>query len=212
MIFALLECFRVRQTRLSDLSFLIFFTSCFGKGLAWQLRRFYFERNSERRRKMQKQKIRRRVIQAMLLSGAVGMVSPVWSQEAPGEMHQPYPNLTRPGRGEESIPGIHQGGTPELSKTDMRAVEEALKAKGYNVGRVDGVADDNAREAIRSFQFDNGLPITGMVDQRTADKLDVRISEFGGSQSEQWNSRDNGRSSNMTKPGDDQSLPSHFRN
>jgi hypothetical protein len=156
---------------------------------------------------------KRTVIGAMILSGAVGLVSPAWSQEAPGETHQPYPNLTRPGRSEESVPGIHQGGTPELSKNDMRVVEEALEAKGYEVGRVDGIADDSARQAIRSFQEDNGLPITGMVDQRTADKLDVRISKSGSSQSDHWNSKQRSRSdSNMTKPGDDQSLSPHFRN
>jgi peptidoglycan hydrolase-like protein with peptidoglycan-binding domain len=95
----------------------------------------------------------------------------------------------------------------------MKAVEEALQAKGYKVGRVDGIADNDAREAIRSFQQDNGLPITGMVDQRTADKLDVRISKSGSSQSNRWNSGQSGSrsDSDMTKPGDDQNLPSHFR-
>jgi peptidoglycan hydrolase-like protein with peptidoglycan-binding domain len=96
----------------------------------------------------------------------------------------------------------------------MRIVEEALEAKGYEVGRVDGVADDSARQAIRSFQQDNGLPITGMVDQRTADELDVRISKSGSSQLDHWNSEQSGSrsDSNMTKPGDDQSLSPHFRN
>jgi hypothetical protein len=56
---------------------------------------------------MQKRKVKETVIGAMILSGAVGLVSPAWSQEAPGETRQPYPNLTRPGRGEESAPGIH---------------------------------------------------------------------------------------------------------
>lgn len=170
---------------------------------------------------MQKRKVKKAVIGSIILSGAVGLITPAWSQEAPGERHQPYPNLTRPGRGEEDVPGMHQGGTPELSRKDMKAVEEALRAKGYQVGQVDGIADDDARAAIRSFQQDMGLPITGMVDQRTADQLDVTISKSGGSRSDD---ADNGQSernrgwdrsrsdSDMTKPGDDQSLPSHFRN
>ncbi len=158
-------------------------------------------------------KKRKSMIGAIILSGAVGLASTTaWSQEAPGETRQPDRNLTRPGRSEESVPGIHSGRTAELSKKDMKAVEEALKAKGYQVGRVDGVADDNARKAIRSFQQDNGLPITGMVDQRTADKLDVKISKSGSSQP----NRSSGTSgysgsrsdSPMMKPGDDQTLPS----
>lgn len=168
---------------------------------------------------MQRRKVKSVVIGSIILSGAVGLITPAWSQEAPGETHQPYPNLTRPGRGEESVPGIHQGGTPELSRKDMKAVEEALRAKGYEVGQIDGVADDDARAAIRAFQQDAGIPITGMVDQRTADRLDVAISRPGSSddwnngQSERNREWDRPRSdSNMTTPGDDQSLPSHFRN
>jgi len=37
--------------------------------------------------------------------------------------------------------------------------------------------------AIRAFQKDNGLPMTGMVDQKTADRLGVKIaSKSGGAQ------------------------------
>jgi peptidoglycan hydrolase-like protein with peptidoglycan-binding domain len=103
----------------------------------------------------------------------------------------------------------------------MKAVEEALRAKGYEVGQIDGVADDDARAAIRAFQQDAGIPITGMVDQRTADRLDVAILRPGSSPSDDWNNGQSERNrewdrsrsdSNMTTPGDDQSLPSHFRN
>ncbi len=150
------------------------------------------------------------VLGAIILSGAVGFTSaPALSQEAPGETRQPDANLTRPGR-DADIPGINQRGTPELSKNDMKAVEEALQTKGYKVGRIDGVADDDARKAIRSFQQDNGLSITGMVDQRTADKLGVRISKSNDSQRNR--SGGSQSDSHMKKQGDDQSLPSGVRN
>ena len=148
------------------------------------------------------------VVGAIILSGAVGLASgPAWSQEAPGETRQPNPNLTRPGRGDNDIPGAQQTGTPELSKNDMQKVEEALRAKGYQVGKIDGVADDDARKAIRSFQQDNGMPITGMVDQRTADRLGVRLSAKGGRSQEGSTSGMPGRESPQTKSGDDQNLP-----
>ena len=151
------------------------------------------------------------VVGAIILSGAVGLASTsVWSQEVPGE-RQSDPNQTRPGR-DQDVPGVNQLGTPELSKNDMRAVEEALQAKGYKPGKIDGVADDEARAGIRAFQKDNGLSVTGMIDQRTADKLGVRISSKSGGSPQGGSTRDAGRSgagadSNMKKQGDDQSLP-----
>jgi len=95
----------------------------------------------------------------------------------------------------------------------MKAVEEALQAKGYRPGKIDGVADDEARTAIRTFQKDNGLSVTGMIDQRTADKLGVRISSKSGSaQRDRSTGGTSGQSGsrsdpNMKKSGDDQSLP-----
>lgn len=91
----------------------------------------------------------------------------------------------------------------------MQKVEQALQAKGYKVGKIDGTADDDVRKAIRSFQQDSGLPITGMVDQRTADRLGVRFSAKAG--------RSQGRSTSgmpaqggvapNSQAGDDQNLP-----
>jgi peptidoglycan hydrolase-like protein with peptidoglycan-binding domain len=124
-------------------------------------------------------KSRKSVVGAIVLSSAVGLASSaVWSQQAPRESQRTNPDLTRPG--DENPPGAKQKGTPELSKSDMRKVEEALQVKGYKVGKIDGMADDDARKAISAFQKDNGLSITGTVDERTADKLGVRISSKSG--------------------------------
>ena len=118
---------------------------------------------------------RRLISRAMFIGGTVAVLAgPAWSQEAPGERRQPDRNLTRPG--DENIPGMQQG-TVELSKDDMRKVEEALKTKGYDPGKIDGVVDDANRAAIRSFQKDKTLPITGTVDSRTAQELGVRIAK-----------------------------------
>ena len=148
------------------------------------------------------------VLTAMILSGAIGLASsPLWSQELPGEKHQSNPNQTRPGR-EQDTPGINQLGTPELSRTDMRAVEEALKAKGYNPGKIDGMVDDQARAAIRKFQQDNGMSATGMVDQKTADRLGVRISSKSGRSSTSETSGRRGSSpDSKVNQGEDQNLP-----
>ena len=117
----------------------------------------------------------RLISRAMFIGGTVALLAgPAWSQEAPGERRQPDKSLTTPG--DENIPGMQQG-TVELSKDDMRKVEEALKTKGYNPGKIDGVVDDTNRAAIRSFQKDKSLPVTGTVDKRTAEELGVSISK-----------------------------------
>ena len=73
----------------------------------------------------------RLISRAMFIGGTVAVLAgPAWSQEAPGERRQPDRNLTRPGDN-ENIPGMRGQGTVELSKDDMRKVEEALKTKGY---------------------------------------------------------------------------------
>ena len=123
-------------------------------------------------------RVKQSVVAAIVLSGVVGLVTSTWSQEAPGERRQSDPNLTRPGQ--QDVPGINQKGTAELSKNDMRAVEEALQTKGYKPGKIDGVADDETRAAIRAFQKANGFPVSGMVDQKTADRLGVKISSKSG--------------------------------
>ena len=152
-------------------------------------------------------KTKQSVVAAIVLSGAVGLVSTsVWSQETPGERRQSDPMQTRPGQ--QDVPGVNQLGTPELSKSDMRAVEEALQAKGYKPGKIDGVADDSTRGAVRAFQKDNGFAMTGMVDQKTADRLGVKISsKSGGTQRSTSGISGTSGAGSETKPGDDQSLP-----
>ena len=106
------------------------------------------------------------------------------------------------------MPGINQLGTPELSRNDMRAVEEALKAKGYTPGKIDGMVDDEARAAIRAFQKDNGFSVTGMVDQKTADRLGVRISlKSGRSSTSEASGRRGASSDSKVQSGEDQNLP-----
>lgn len=115
------------------------------------------------------------ILIAIVVGGLVGGVSsPGWSQELPGETRQSDPNRTRPGD-DENVPGVNQLGTQELSRSDMRAIEQALRDEGYSPGTVDGVADDDTREAIRAFQQDSGFTESGMVDEQTADSLGVQI-------------------------------------
>jgi len=51
----------------------------------------------------------------------------------------------------------------ELLATYTTAVQEALQAKGYRPGAADGLLGPRTRAAIRRYQQDYGLPVTGEV-------------------------------------------------
>jgi len=58
---------------------------------------------------------------------------------------------------------------PRLTST--RAVQAALAWQGYYSGRIDGVMGPETREAIRAFQQNRGLPVTGRIDSGLIDAL-----------------------------------------
>jgi peptidoglycan hydrolase-like protein with peptidoglycan-binding domain len=55
----------------------------------------------------------------------------------------------------------------------MQRVEQALKAKGYDPGPVDGKIDSQTQAAMRDFQKKNNLRVTGNLDQATAEALGI---------------------------------------
>jgi hypothetical protein len=59
--------------------------------------------------------------------------------------------------------------TPQFNTT--RAVQAALAWRGYYSGRIDGVMGPETRSAIRAFQKQQGLPVTGEVDSATTRAL-----------------------------------------
>lgn len=107
-------------------------------------------------------------------------------QPAPG-LPQPNPMPGQPGLPQTSpspMPG--QPGTipervqrPNLSdekmtvtSDDVRKAQDALKAKGLNPGD-DGRMDAKTQQALRDFQKTNNLPVTGVLDDKTAAKLGI---------------------------------------
>ena len=52
-------------------------------------------------------------------------------------------------------------------------VQSELSARGYYRGPIDGVIGAGSRRAIRSFQTDQGLPITGSIDRKLLGALRV---------------------------------------
>ena len=150
---------------------------------------------------------RKRVIfMAFILSGGIGLAF----QSASGQTTQ---NPTQP---KHNIPEVmpspeSQGaGALDLSPDDIRLVKEALKLKGHDPGPINGTMDSKTRQALREFQKANDLPITGSVDEKTANKLGfvVRSREGAGTSGSNSYTGSQGGSSRSVGPGLPQQQPS----
>jgi len=56
----------------------------------------------------------------------------------------------------------------------VRQAQETLNEKGYDAGNPDGVMGSHTRAAIRHYQQDNSLAVTGELDRQTLDRLGIR--------------------------------------
>jgi hypothetical protein len=55
----------------------------------------------------------------------------------------------------------------------VRSAQEALNARGYNVGSADGVMGPSTETAVRDYQRAQGLAVTGSLDSATLGSLGV---------------------------------------
>ena len=62
--------------------------------------------------------------------------------------------------------------TPNSS---IKQIQIALQNAGYDPGAIDGLMGSRSRKAIRDFQKDNGLDITGKIDKVTWEKLRIYL-------------------------------------
>jgi peptidoglycan hydrolase-like protein with peptidoglycan-binding domain len=144
-------------------------------------------------------KRKKQILSAVILSGSVGLgANSLFAQGAPGSGQPgptPQPRQTQPTiPGQPGGPGLPQtepmpgqpGTIPErverpsagdkgmvVSSDDIKKAKEALKAKGLNPGPIDGTLDSKTQQALRDFQKANKLPVTGVLDAQTAEKLGV---------------------------------------
>ena len=63
------------------------------------------------------------------------------------------------------------------SKDVKMSAQEALNAKGFNVGEVDGLIGKNTKAKIKLYQTENKLKVTGKLDEKTLSSLGVDSSE-----------------------------------
>jgi len=66
-----------------------------------------------------------------------------------------------------------------LTEATIKSLQEALNKQGIVV-KVDGVLNDETRAAIRKYQSQHHLPVTGEPDKATLDKLGVVVGQGTG--------------------------------
>jgi peptidoglycan hydrolase-like protein with peptidoglycan-binding domain len=59
------------------------------------------------------------------------------------------------------------------------AVQKDLQAAGYDPGPIDGVYGPETAAAVQRLQTDNGLPVTGFIDEATARALQEKLDTVG---------------------------------
>lgn len=60
---------------------------------------------------------------------------------------------------------------PAAAPMSGKELQEALTARGYKPGPIDGKPGPKTREALKLFQKDAGLPATGLLDAETTQRL-----------------------------------------
>lgn len=105
----------------------------------------------------------------------------------------------------------------QLSKQEIKSIQQALNKKGFSSGHVDGVWGRDTDTALKHFQQKQGLPGNGHLNQQTLAALGVNESpqsEQGtvgsgsngsmNSGSSQMNNSTNGMNKNSPKPAQQQ--------
>lgn len=69
------------------------------------------------------------------------------------------------------IRGRTSAGTTIEDRETVRSVQQALNDRGYDAGPADGIMGSSTRDAIRTFQSDAGLPLTGRVSPELMTEL-----------------------------------------
>ena len=71
----------------------------------------------------------------------------------------------------KAIADFFDGGDGDEDR--VREVQQALQAKGYYSGPIDGIVGPQTLSGVREYQQDEQLEVTGKVDAKTAESLGV---------------------------------------
>lgn len=78
----------------------------------------------------------------------------------------------------EGIQQMEKAQTPAhayLTQAQIGEIQTALKQRGFDPGRVDGIIGPKSSGALKGFQKREGLRATGRLDQKSLDALGLDI-------------------------------------
>jgi len=101
-----------------------------------------------------------------------------------------------------SVGGGGGAASLNLSQTEIREVQQVLIDRGFLTDQADGVLTDRTREALISFQRQQGIETTGSVDTRTVASLG--LSNRIGQQSSQTTSGSQSSTAGQSQTGTQQ--------
>lgn len=103
-------------------------------------------------------------------SGSAAKAPSAGSSNSTGT-HISSPNLGASNMHSPSGAAPGQAQQANLSKAQVRQIQERLHADGLYHGKIDGIAGPHTRDAVAKFQKKNGLRETASLDQQTVSKL-----------------------------------------
>lgn len=65
----------------------------------------------------------------------------------------------------------------EMNGAEVQNVQLILRGLGYDTSRNDGYFDESTEAAVRAFQKDHNLNVTGVIDEETAEKMQEKLIE-----------------------------------
>ncbi|MEN7357960.1 S41 family peptidase [Bacillus licheniformis] len=66
---------------------------------------------------------------------------------------------------------------PDMNNNEIKQAQFLLKGLGFVPGREDGYYNESTKKAVMAFQAANKLKQTGIIDQKTANTMNLRIEE-----------------------------------
>ena len=107
--------------------------------------------------------------------------------------------------------GIMNARPAPVSDPDVREVQQMLWDRGYSQGPIDGMLGSRTRAAIRHYQKDENLPVTGWPDADTARRLEEtrRASDSDRMKIQGMDANNDGVITRQEYRGDDHSFANH---
>jgi peptidoglycan hydrolase-like protein with peptidoglycan-binding domain len=100
------------------------------------------------------------------MSRSIALFSAVFLGAAPAGAHPGAGSTAEQiERNSETGPVVELAQASQAAIKRTRQIQLALKRRGYDPGPVDGLMGRRTSNAIRAFQADHGLAVTGMVSR-----------------------------------------------